>query len=188
MKVKTFWDNPVNLFLALDPDDDDTFDPHDALDSFVTELEQAQCEESSPCEVAMQQQHLAEEQREKLGQVLVKCAKLFGNQLKMCPHHKIHLDLPPGAVPVHSKPCSVPRVNECVFKEELEHLCNIGVLACAGVSEWAAPSVDIAEKDEHICVVNNFGELNTCIERKVVLCPTSMTCFEDALATSFFLS
>jgi hypothetical protein len=85
MKDKMFWDDPVNLFLALDPDEDDTFNPRDASDTFVTELKQARHEETSPRNVATQHQHLDEAQREQLAQVLVKCNKLFSNQLKMCP-------------------------------------------------------------------------------------------------------
>ena len=63
---------------------------------------------------------------------------------------KVHLEVQPGAKPVHSRPYAVPKVNEEVFKNKLEHLCEIGVLSYAGASEWAAPTMAIPKKDGRI--------------------------------------
>ena len=146
MKGAEFWEEPLNMMLALNPDYDDDIED----DAHVTVLKEAKYETTSPDEVARMQTHLTSEQQEKLARVLRQYTRLFDNKLDTYPHSKLHLDLEPGSTPVHSCPYAVPKVNEEVFKKELEHLCEIGVLEYAGASEWAAPTMGIAKKDGRI--------------------------------------
>ena len=167
MKGADFWTEPINMLLALNPDWDD--DPED--DAHVTVLKEAKYETTSPEEVARMQEHLTPEQQDKLAAVLRKYTKLFDNNLDTYPHAKLHLELEPGSKPVHQCPYAVPKVNEDVFKKELEHLCEIGVLEYAGASEWAAPTMGISKKDGRIRIVSDFRELNKCIKHKVFPLP-----------------
>ena len=121
--------------------------------------------------MAKQQTHLTEEQQQKLASVLRKHDKLFSGQLGCYPHMKVHVEVQSGARPVHSRPHAVPKVNEAVFKKELQHLCELGVLSCAGASEWAAPTMAIPKKDGRIRMVCDFRELNKVIKRKVYPLP-----------------
>ena len=82
-------------------------------------------EKVSPEDVAKQQTHLTPEQQGKLAAVLKKYDKLFSGKLDVYPHMKVHLEVQPNATPVHSRPYSVPKVNEEVFKKELE--LNLGL-------------------------------------------------------------
>ena len=84
---------------------------------------------------------------------------------------KVHLEVQAGAKPVHSRPYAVPKVNKEVFKKELRHLCERGVLSHDGASEWAAPTMAIPKKDGRIRMVCDFRELNKVIKRKVYPLP-----------------
>ena len=170
MKGREYWDDPIQTYLTLNPEDEDASLDGES-DAFVTALRNAKYEETSPLEVARQQRHLNTEQQNKLAAVLTKYQKLFSNKLKVYPHKKVHLDLLPNSQPVHSHPYTVPHINEKVFKEELEHLCAIGVLKYAGASEWAAPTMGIPKKDGRIRIVSDFRALNKCIRRKVFPLP-----------------
>jgi len=90
--------------------------------------------------VALQQNHLTQQQCQELASVLQQYPNLFSSELGLCPHHKIHLDLVDGAQPIHLHAYSVPHVQVPLFKKELERLCSIGVLTCCGASEWGAPT------------------------------------------------
>ena len=52
---------------------------------------------------------------------------------------KFHIELEPGAWPIHKQPYPVPKVHKEVFKNELDHLMRLGVLSPQGASEWGLP-------------------------------------------------
>jgi hypothetical protein len=155
MKPSGFWENPMNLCLSLHMDVDEE-EVADKDDECATEIKHSKCKKADAMEVAWQQTHLNEEQQATLGKVLHKHAKLFDGTLGKCPHRKVHLELDPNAVPVHSKPHTVAKTHKQVFKDELEHLCAIGVLERCGAAEWAAPTFIVPKKAGRVSWVFRF--------------------------------
>jgi hypothetical protein len=80
------------------------------------------------------------------------------------PHRKIHVDVEPDAVPVHSRPYLVPRIHLNTFKKELDHLVKIGVQSYLGESEWASPSFITPKKDDRVRWISNLRKLNKVIK------------------------
>ena len=115
MKDKEFLQQP-HLYL-MDLWDDDAFD--DGIESHATEILDAKYEKVDTSVVAEQQTHLTPVQRKELADLLKKYARLFSGELGCYPHKKIHLEVDPNAVPIHSHSYSVSRAHKSVFKTEL---------------------------------------------------------------------
>ena len=58
-----------------------------------------------------------------------------------------------------------------VFKHKLERIVHIGVLSPCKESEWGAPTIIIPKKDERICWITDFWELNKCLKWHVYPLP-----------------
>ena len=117
----------------------------DVAESFIQE---AKYEKVSPREVAEQQKHLTTHQQKLLEERLSKFNRLFDGTLGHYKDTLIHLEIDEDAVPVHSKAYSVPKAHEEIFKKELRHLIEIGVLRPCGPTEWACPTFIIPKKPE----------------------------------------
>ena len=98
-------------------------------------------------EVARQQKHLTVKQQNDLKNLLNKYTKLFSGKLGKYPHRKVHLDVKPNAVPKTCRPYPVPKHHEQVFKDELDRLCEAGVLSRTGASAWLSPTFIKPKKD-----------------------------------------
>jgi hypothetical protein len=90
-------------------------------------------------DIASQQTHLTGNKQSELEQILLQYPKLFSRKLGCYLHRKVHLDLKPDAIPCCCRPYPVPQHHEQVFKEELDQLCEIGVLEHCGASQWLSP-------------------------------------------------
>ena len=156
-----------NYHVAEIIDEDDENELDEDLECYVTApILEAKYDRVNVMEVIEKQTHLTRQQRKDLLGQLQKFNKLFDGSLGKYPHHKIHLELAPGARPVHSRPYPVARLHEKVFRKELQHLCEIGVLTKVGGTEWAAPMFIIPKKDGRIRWVSDFRALNCLIKRR----------------------
>ncbi len=84
--------------------------------------------------------HLTPQQKKELKRVLNTYTKLFDGTLGVYPHRKFHIHLVDGAVPKHARPYPILVIHLEVFKKELLHLVDIGVLSPQGASGWASPT------------------------------------------------
>mgnify|MGYP003497459468 FL=1 len=98
-------------------------------------------------QIAAQQLHLSVEQCHELVSLLKKFPHLFGGDLGLYPHQRIHIELEPNAHPVHRHPYAVPQSSMQQFKETLNSLCQLNVLEHCGASEWGLPCFVIPKKD-----------------------------------------
>jgi hypothetical protein len=122
-------------------------------------------------DVAIQQKHLSAAQQAELEQILSRYPRLFSGELGCYPHRKVHLDLKANAIPCCCRPYPVPRHHEQVFREDLDRLCEIGVLSRCGASQWLSPSFIIPKKDGRVRWISDFRKLNEQILRKVYHLP-----------------
>ena len=98
---------------------------NDLLESHVIQKGPVQITESKytkvdPDFVAAQQTHLSPTQQAELAALLRKFPKLFSGELGKYLGKKVHLDLIPGAKPVHKRPYAVANAHHTTFYQELQ--------------------------------------------------------------------
>ena len=168
-------DAQVCLHMTLmDMDDDflsEHFDDEDIFESYVAKILDAKYDEMTIEDVVKLQTHLTTQQQQDLANVMNRYPKVFGNDLGHYPHKKFHIDILPDARPVHRRAYPVPRMHEEVFKKELDHLVEIGVLSPQGSSEWGLPTFITPKKDGRVRWVSDLRELNKVIVRRVYPLP-----------------
>ena len=153
-------DEPYALY--IDPDDEDLDDFFVAADP---EIRPREYQKTTIEDVVKQCTHLTDKQRAKLLKCLSKKEKLFSGKLGQYKHKRMHLTLKPGAQPVHCKPYPVPHRLLPVFKNELQALCNDGVLERIGGSEHAYPTFIIPKRSGTVRWVSDFRKLNAQLVR-----------------------
>ena len=161
--------NETEYLFGLLQEQEDPFDTDDATnDAYILD---AKYENTSPKEVADAQQHLNQKEKQHLEDVLAKYSELFDGKLGLYPHRKVHLELLPNSVPVHSRPYAVPKTHEGAFKKELDHLIEIGVLKRVGPTEWGSPTFIVPKKDGRVRWVSDMRALNKCLKRRIYPLP-----------------
>lgn len=117
--------------------------------------------------VAQAQTHLTSSQRDELAALLREFPRLFDGKLRCYPDRKVHFELIDGEKPVHQRPYDMPHAYRDVFKTELDHICQIGVLKKVGMSEWGSPSFIIPKLDCTVRWISDFRALNKVIKRRI---------------------
>ena len=138
----------------------------DWLESFATEILDAKYEFTDVNDVVKNLTHLDAKQKADILAVLRKHQKMFDGTLGVYPHKKFHIEIDPNAKPVYSRPYAVPRIHLSVFKKELDHLVEIGVLKHQQESEWASPTFITPKKDGRVRWVSDLRQLNKVVKRR----------------------
>jgi hypothetical protein len=133
---------------------------------YAIEILDAKYEKVATDDYVEQLDHLTPQQKKDLKGVLNTYTRLFDGTLGVYPHRKFHIDLVDGAVSKHARPYPVPVIHLDVFKKELLHLVDIGVLSPQGASEWASPTFITPKKDGRVRWVSDLRELNKVVRRK----------------------
>jgi hypothetical protein len=109
---------------------------------------------------------------------LLKFPKLFSGGLGKFNGEKIHLDLDLTVPSVASRAYAVPERHKCIFKQELDHLIQEGVLEPGTQSAWIAGTFIIPKQDRRVHWVSDFHGLNEAIKQKVYPIPiiSNMLC------------
>ena len=150
----------------LQEEEEDLFGD-DWLDSYAVEkILDAKYDKLDINQVVSEQKHLDSYQKQGLRDLFLKYQKVFDGTLGLYPHKKVHIEVEPGARPVHKRPYAVPRVHLDTFKRELDHLVKIGVLSPQGMSQWASPTFIIPKKDGRVRWVSDLRALNEVVVRR----------------------
>ncbi len=110
--------------------------------------------------------HLTAVQQKKLLQLLTKYESLFDGTLGGWKTKPVSFQLKEGVSPYHGRAFPVPKVHKETIKKEVERLCQLGVLERQPASEWASPSFIMPKKDQTVCFLSDFWEVNKRLVRK----------------------
>lgn len=164
MKEKS---RPTAVYFFNDcADEEESLEEH-----FATEILPSKYEKVDVHDIARQQTHLSKDKQADLAACLEGYEKLFSGKLGVYPRKKIHLDLIPGAQPVHCRAYAVAHLHQKVFKDECWRLVEEGVLEPCGATDHAYPTFIIPKKDGRVRWVSDFRKLNAMIKRRVYPLP-----------------
>ena len=155
-------------------------------ENFATEILRRKYEAHDLDEVVSEQQHLNAEQRKQLRSVFEGHDRLFDGKLKKYERRQMHLQLKPGAQPIHCKAYSTPRVHENTFRDEIQKLVDDDVLEPVGATEHAYPTFIIPKKDGRVRVVSDFRKLNAMLVRRTYPLPRIQDILSRRKGYSFF--
>jgi hypothetical protein len=79
----------------------------------------------------------------------------------------------------------VPKIHKDIIMKEVESLCKLGVLERQPASEWALSSFIIPKKDQTICFLSDFQEVNKRLIRKPFLIPKISTVLQEIEGFTF---
>src|SRR5688500_13588077 len=109
---------------------------------------------------------LNKEEQQKLLALLQKFKHLFDGMVGTWNTEPVDLHLKdPNGQPYHAKPYPVPRSQEVKLKEEVNRLCELGILRKINRSEWACPMFTINKPDGSLQSLADLRELNKRIKR-----------------------
>ena len=180
-------DNWCNRTISMKTHDSDSFDNYwDEIDSFASQILQANYKPADTDKLAREQKHLTKNQQEDLAKLLREFSKLFSGELGKYQGQKVHLEVEKHAKPKHARPYSVPHTQMNLFKQELMRLVDIGVLRPIGATEWASPTFIRPKKDNTVRWLTDFRELNKVLKRRVYPLPNIQEVLTKRSGYEFF--
>jgi hypothetical protein len=90
-----------------------------------------------------------------------------------------------GVSPYHGQAFPVPKIHKDTIIKEVEQLYKLGVLERQPASEWALPSFILPKKNETVCFLNNFWEVNKRLVRKPFPIPKICMVLQELEGFSF---
>jgi hypothetical protein len=179
-----YWDGSEMPFKDVDEDIETSYYIEDP-ESITAELYRAEkildndYQRASLEDVAKAQEHLTDDEQQKLLSLLLKYEPLFDGTLGKWTQPDYKIELKEGVKPYHARAFPVPRIHQDTLKKEVERLCEVGVLKRVNRSEWAAPTFIIPKKDGKVRFISDFRELNKRIKRT----PYPMPNIQDMMLT-----
>jgi hypothetical protein len=110
--------------------------------------------------------HLSTNHQKKLLQLLKKYESLFDGILGDWKTKPVSFQLKEGVSLYHGQAFPVPKVHKKTIRKEVERLCKLRVLERQPASEWASPSFITPKKDQTVCFLSDFWEVNKRLVRK----------------------
>ena len=113
-------------------------------------------------QVAKSCKTISEEEQEHLLASLQKFEHLFDGTLGTWNTEPVDLELKdPNCKPCHAKPYPVPHAHEQLLKEEMDRLCNYGVVRKINSSEWASPVFTVPKSDNTLRSIGDSHKKET---------------------------
>jgi hypothetical protein len=118
-------------------------------------------------------------------QLLKKYKSLFDGTLDDWKTKPVSFQLKEGISPHHGQAFPVPKIHKDTIMKEVERLCKLGVLERQPASEWASPSFIIPKKDNTVCFLSDFWEVNKRLVRKLFPIPKISMVLQEIEGFSF---
>jgi hypothetical protein len=97
----------------------------------------------------------------------------------------VSFQLKEGVSPYHGQAFPVAKVHKETIIKEVERLRKLGVLERQPASEWASPSFITSKKDETVCFLSDFREVNKRLVRTPFPIPKISTVLQDIEGFSY---
>ena len=104
--------------------------------------------------------NLSLQDQNKLLELLTEYEEFFDGTLGDWNTECVSFELKEGTKPYHCRPFPIPKSHKETTMKELNRLCELGVLEFQPTSEWASPSFILPKKDNTVCFISNFREVN----------------------------
>ena len=125
--------------------------------------------------------HLSLQDQNKLLELLTEYEELYNWTLGDWNTKPVSFELKEGTEPYHGRPFPIPKSCKETTVKELNRLCELGVLEFQLASEWASPSFIISKKDNIVCLISNFREVNKRLVRKPFPIPKISTVLQEGV-------
>ena len=91
----------------------------------------------------------------------------------------VSFELKEGTKSYHGRLFPGPKSCKAITMKELNRLCDLGVLEFQPTSEWASPSFLIHKKDNMVCFISDFSEVNKQLVKNPLLTPKISTVLQE---------
>ncbi len=131
------------------------------IDAYATHILHAKWKIVDIAHVAFGQQNLKYYNCCNAHALLAKHTKLCHGSFGVYSHQTVHIDLKPGAQPVHQCEFLAPHANWLTVKKELDHMVQLGLLELCKTSKWVSSDFAIPSLFHYLITWVNLVSLNT---------------------------